>query len=405
MSLLHIFNPSHDEALAAHSPYYYPAQAARMLEADLAVLPAWWANPGDCILLPEQTALPAADFTGKGLHFVHLSDADRWLPHLEGICPWGWDRLLAHRLKKGGIPEKWIPDESRLDDIRQLSSRHTAVLLLQQLRRELPHTIGTSRWCTTEEEVLEYISLYPATMLKAPWSSSGRGVFTATPAVSQQLLQRIRKLLKTQGAIEAEPMYRKRTDFAAEFYAGADRVCYRGLSVFDTSGNGAYTGNWVADDLALQQLLPETVSRQLPETVDCLCLLLTRLLKDRYEGPLGIDMMGVEDESGETVLHPCIEINLRHTMGHVALDLRPLLQPQTAGLYRLQPPAPADRDTLRLTPLAKNMEAVLLRNRSLCVPPSQPVTSRQTGCRKETDLGASAPNSDFAKILPPLTEH
>jgi hypothetical protein len=38
-----------------------------------------------------------------------------------------------------------------------------------------------------------------------------------------------------------------------------------------------------------------------------------------YEGPFGIDMMICDG----SLLHPCVEINLRRTMGHVALALTP----------------------------------------------------------------------------------
>lgn len=62
-------------------------------------------------------------------------------------------------------------------------------------------------------------------------------------------------------------------------------------------------------------------------------------LKDIYSGPFGVDMMictkGEKDEFCDAVLNqqddevertglgvvPCIEINLRRTMGHVAIDL------------------------------------------------------------------------------------
>ena len=50
-----------------------------------------------------------------------------------------------------------------------------------------------------------------------------------------------------------------------------------------------------------------------------ICTLLAPVLKDKYAGPFGIDMMIVAGER----LHPCVEINLRRTMGHVALALSP----------------------------------------------------------------------------------
>jgi hypothetical protein len=60
-----------------------------------------------------------------------------------------------------------------------------------------------------------------------------------------------------------------------------------------------------------------------------------------YEGPFGIDMMVVANpdatsekslaadiEERQFLLHPCVEINLRRTMGHVALALTRLINPQ-----------------------------------------------------------------------------
>ena len=44
------------------------------------------------------------------------------------------------------------------------------------------------------------------------------------------------------------------------------------------------------------------------------------MLAGKYIGPLGVDMMIV---APHFTLHPCVEINLRRTMGHVALALSP----------------------------------------------------------------------------------
>jgi hypothetical protein len=45
-----------------------------------------------------------------------------------------------------------------------------------------------------------------------------------------------------------------------------------------------------------------------------------------YQGPFGVDMMVVaRDDCNGFMLHPCVEINLRRTMGHVALSLSNLV--------------------------------------------------------------------------------
>jgi hypothetical protein len=41
------------------------------------------------------------------------------------------------------------------------------------------------------------------------------------------------------------------------------------------------------------------------------------LIAPHYSGPLGIDMMLYRDDKGEIAINPCVEVNLRMTMGMV----------------------------------------------------------------------------------------
>ena len=117
-----------------------------------------------------------------------------------------------------------------------------------------------------------------------------------------------------------EPYYNKVKDFGVEFYADAGGVHYAGLSVFHTV-NGAYVGNSLADEAEKHSTLSTYVSNELlHEVISDLEQLLTNHLRGVYSGPLGVDMMIVAAEEG-FMLHPVVEINLRRTMGHVALSL------------------------------------------------------------------------------------
>ena len=362
MSQLHIFNPSHDEALAANSPYYYPAKAARILGADLALLPAWWAQPGDWILVPREVTLPTADFTGRGIKAIHLDEFKKLkgVP-FERIQPWGWDPLLVHQLQKAGVDASLLPDADQLQVIRQLSSRETAVQVLKEVRQDLPGTIGTSFWCTEEQDLWNLLNEQGDMMFKAPWSSSGRGVFAVSPNPPENLRQRILRILKEQGAIEAEPLYQRLADFALEFSVSEGKVRYEGLSVFATTETGAYTGNLVGEETVLLHQLPVEIRRVLPQIIDSLCLHLQPQLSGKYEGPLGVDLMSVTQANGTIGIHPCVEINLRRTMGHVALALRNEIGKGHSGIYNIRPVGqPLEENTRQLTPNAQKMEAVLL---------------------------------------------
>ncbi len=342
MATLHIFNASHDEALAAHSPYYYPSTIARTLECRWAALPAVWADRDDFILLPKPTkgqtecreAQP--DFLKSILPASAAETLPRFLfpneltPKLwrtvTRIEPWGWDLLVRHKLTKCGAPEALLPTAEQIGDIRTLSSRATTARLLPLLRRQLHAegigTVGLSLIVSSEEEIDRFLEEHPEAFGKSLWSCSGRGVFPLSRPLNASTLGRIRRLLAEQDGVELEPRFTPVADFALEFYADkAQGVRYEGLSVFSTNSSGGYTQNI----LEPQSRLLERLAALWPDAaafttlVRICCEQLTTLLAGKYEGYLGIDMMLAEQPDGPTLLHPCIEVNLRRTMGIAAL--------------------------------------------------------------------------------------
>ncbi len=368
--LLHLFNPEHDEALAADTPYYTASRAARTLGRDLCLLPAWWAAEGDYVLLHDDYPRPRPDFSGRRLHYVYARELSG-LPRgaLSGIAPWGWDQAVVHRLRKAGLPQpELLPAEPVLQVIRRLGSRRAVPLLLADAVSCLPGTTGEARWCPTTAKALRAIDFYGRAMCKAPWSGSGRGVFTAEAGETnaEHLRRRIESLVRKQGGVEIEPFYERTADFALEFsFSETDgQTDYLGLSVFSTTPAGQYAGN----------RLPAAGERppfmQTTAQTDCLeaCIAhfrkaLTRHLPAearRHLRQAGIDMMVVRCQDGQLRFHPCVEANLRQTMGAVALRLRHLLPADKAGFFRIRPKSEPKAGEIRLTPEAREMEAVIV---------------------------------------------
>ena len=122
-----------------------------------------------------------------------------------------------------------------------------------------------------------------------------------------------------------EPYYNKVRDFGMEFFMHENgEVEYTGLSLFHTVNN-VYTGNLLAPEEEKRMILDKWIPTSLTDMVrDRICTYIPTMLHPHYAGPLGIDMMVVSrhDQQG-FLLHPCVEINLRRTMGHVALALSP----------------------------------------------------------------------------------
>lgn len=331
--ILHLFNPSHDEALAANSPYYYPANVARRLQCEQGALPALWAGEGNAVLLSEESDVPHDAPWCDGVRFVKPRELKpTFWQEVERISPWGWDPLVRHQLQRAGAPERLLPTDAELATIRSLSSRHTTTALLPRLKERLLDrcglpTVGESVVVDSEHEAQRLAAQWNGAMAKSLWSCSGRGVFRLNPVPADNDLRRLARLLREQGGVELEPVYTPVLNFALEFQAHADGcVEPLGVSLFGTNASGGYVGNAVAPQIKLRQEAASVMQwsdEVLPQIMEICAAELESFLARRYVGPLGVDMMAAaaSADGAPAVLHPCIELNLRRTMGHVALTI------------------------------------------------------------------------------------
>ena len=331
MKLL-VFNPEHDLALAANLSNFTAPHAGRQLRADLGFIPAIWAAADDYV------------------HVENVEDAERRFLRLtrrpfgrfiakEQICKhkftavdvWGWDLAIRAFLLRWGIDAAIMPTATQIDDIRQLSHRRYAMQLLDCL--QMPGIIGSSCETNQIENIIDRLHSGEHLVVKAPWSSSGRGVRFMEDDVNIYDNGWLRNVIVKQGSVMVEPYYNKVKDFGMEFVSdGNGSVSYIGLSLFQTS-DGAYTGNILASEEEKENLISRYIPIDLLKTVQQkICAKMGSWLKDQYTGVFGIDMMVVRRDDGDGfLLHPCVEINLRRTMGHVAISLTEL----TSGLPKL----------------------------------------------------------------------
>lgn len=330
---LHIFNPEHDIALATNVKRFTAPHAARQLRSEMGFLPALWASDGDMVMVDDIKAaehrLNRLKRYAANVSLVSMNNASslqllqHHLDEIESIEPWGWDSGVAEILQKVGLPQKLIPDTKHLEDIRQLSNRRWAAInLLPEVRRADDLMMGESWYIKDFNELSLKVSDSGCYVMKAPWSSSGRGIrYLTHPDHWLRNQTWARNIIERQGGIMVEPYYNKVKDFGMEFLAHADgSVTYEGLSLFQTI-NGAYSGSIIDTEAEKQMILERYVPAKLLETTrNTICEVLSHNLKNRYQGPLGVDMMIVADADNQLRLHPCVELNLRRTMGHVALS-------------------------------------------------------------------------------------
>ena len=323
MTILHLFNPEHDIALASNLSNFTAPHAGRQLRHDLGYLPAIWAAQDDYVLVDDvewaQTAYSRLmhnsfdRFVDK--HQLSKLDIDR-------VEPWGWDLALRSFLMRYSV--KAVPSEEEITVIRDLSHRRTAVRLLTELKGD--GLIGESWLSESLEGVGDLLKQHRHLVVKAPWSSSGRGIRFIDEAMDDYQERWINNVIAHQGSVIVEPYYPKVKDFGMEFESDGERhVRYLGLSLFHTQ-NGAYTGNILASEEEKQEMISRYLPIDLLNTIqERICILMGEQYRGRYNGPFGVDMMVVANADMSNVdgflLHPCVEINLRRTMGHVALEL------------------------------------------------------------------------------------
>lgn len=355
MSRLCLFNCDNDLALANFSPGFTPPSNIRMMMDELSLLPLAWeaALPSSEVRLPSSESAPPSSW--------------------DGVSVWGWSPAVCHRLRQMGVDEVLLPTQRQLQEIRRLSSRERAVELLSQMCQEGVCEDFRSVYCTDEAQVEDALGRWPRTILKAPWSGSGKGLRYGQGGREDTLRGWYQRIIQQQGGVVVEPLYNKVYDLAMEFWSdGEGTVTYQGLSLFDTHPNGAYRGNLLMPEKEkeewLGQFVPASHSLAVRRWLE---QHLGRMIGRGYRGYLGVDMMltappppegekecqkltapptpGGEKECqkvggkgaalvGEVqrvVLHPMVEVNLRMTMGMVSILLQRLQPEGFHGVFRL----------------------------------------------------------------------
>lgn len=298
---MNLFFPSHDIALGNGVKHFNPPAAAQRLQEDLAWL--------------------------EDIFDAHTADRN-W-----GGSVWGWDwdtRQYLHKERHVNLRD--LPTDDELELIRQLSNRRTTIKILQGLKfgYQIPE------YLSNEEELDKYIEQRQKShsdfVLKTPWSSSGRGLIrssnTPLPILRQRALATIRKM----GGIMAEQWFDKQQDFAMLFDVDNQQTHWLGYSLFDNEENGTYRQGYLLSNEEIENRITsgnDMMINQLHDIRNQLTDILNELFHPLFGrtwhiGFVGIDMMTIKgsnddtDSSTQPIIHPCIELNLRCTMGIIA---------------------------------------------------------------------------------------
>lgn len=324
MASLHIFNPDTDYALAADSAYYTAPARIVALRKENALLPALYAETGDSILLMDEPADSV-----ENLKYHHLA-ATKCLTILtpgevagnpDSVSalqpnPWGWNRQIRKwliEMSDGKI--SGIPTEAGLSKLRELSHRRTTIAFLKEMEDMLDPDIRIPEEVSSTARGLSAFRSERRLYFKAPWSSSGRGILLTDDLEEKHVEPWIRGIIRKQGSVMMERAYDRKLDFATEWHCRDGEAVFLGYSVFNVSRRGKYQSNTDGTQESLLDLIKTATPKWNTEITERQKVSIEKLIAPFYTGPLGIDML----VTGTGAVHPCVEINLRHTMGMINL--------------------------------------------------------------------------------------
>ena len=316
---VYLFAPENDTALASGKRYYTPPSAARKIAADLALLPLWYADEKSIVLSQR----PPSDDLQQTIE--QLGITSRTVPTLPPgeweCCPWGWSAYTCQQLEKVGVGSRQLPDNKQISEIRRLSGRATTRDILQRFAELIPYypLPPIPEILYDAASIERFATSHRATLLKAPWSSSGRGIIRVNGLYDTTTARQAEGILRKQGYIMGEVLLDKTADLAFEFYSNGIQTRFAGYSLFNTDRHGSYTGNILAPDTAIERYLSRSISpATLHATQAALQHITTELIAPHYKGYFGIDAIIYRDDDATLRLYPCIELNLRMNMGLVA---------------------------------------------------------------------------------------
>jgi hypothetical protein len=341
-------------AVLNNSISYMPPTGLRLFENNLAAITMWLAQSTDIVLTPNE---PDTEFLkiiasiGAPMpRFLSLLQLNRSNDALTELRPWGWSREIHHRLRllKHRCSEHYqaSPNAEWQTSYQAFFSRSTGVQLSNEIiniSRPLSHIRipHLPLQANSVDELKKQVNYFNGkVVLKAPWSSSGRGIQKIDTTKNRQPdYFWAQGIIKQQGFILVEPLLNKLHDLSFHYHIFPEgEVKYLGHNFFITDDAGRFKGSYI-DAFPVQIINTnelDDLTKAIIVTSETLKTALAKMaLHNHYTGPVGIDALWYEAENGQRQMHPSIEINLRHTMGLINIQLRQYIHPSSTASWQI----------------------------------------------------------------------
>jgi len=348
------FNPTCEYAIANGDAAWNPNRILQKMESDLALLPLFLAQSGDYIIVDK---IPSSAFINS-LNQLNL-DTPKFILKKDALnnasfiklqknklLPWGWSPA-AHKLLsplKASCSSEFqnSPVFNWRPEYRNLYSKKFAAGILKTLVHEYPseHFIAKKQLtevCTSKHDFEKLIQKWGKLMVKAPLSSSGRGLqpITKTP-IHPKVWDKLLAIVKDQNYAIVEPYLNKALDLAFQFELKNEKIRFLGFSNFTTDYKGQYNSNslnGLPDNLdnKILEFAKYIPTKIIPPLIQ---ILEKSDLAKYYEGNFGVDTLIYYNEKNELKINPCLEINVRQSMGLLSIQYEKLIHLEKKGVYK-----------------------------------------------------------------------
>ncbi len=350
---IYLFNPTCEFAIANGNSNWHPNRLLQIMEDNLSILTLYFSCKNDIVLVenpPSKKFLESlmkikAEIPRFEIKNAALNNQKILTLPKNKLLPWGWSPA-AHKLlfpfKESCSPEfKNSPVFNWKAEHKEITSRKFASKILKQVIAKcsadyiIPSDLAP-KVCTSQTDIEEAIQEWGNIMIKAPWSSSGRGLqpITKTP-VHQKIWEKVMGIINEQGYVMVEPFLNKKIDLSLQFEIQKGKVEFLGVSRFYNNKKGQYNGNylngWPTDTekelVDFAGLAPKSVLQLLINELE------SSKMAYHYEGVFGVDMLVYSDKNHLLKINPCLEINMRHTMGLLAIRVEKFLMEGSQGIF------------------------------------------------------------------------
>jgi len=360
------FNPL-EEARLAGGPGFTPSAPQTALVTDLANLPQFLARRDDVVLV---TRRPAVEFLSRlkqaGFdlpEFVEISPDPSSVARalhgrkLGGLRPWAWGP---------GSEEFMAPLSAQLPAGKRVDSLNAAAMPLYSkawsaafLRRIWP-SVADKHWLCAESVIGVEALSWPAVeaavagirdqghhrvVVKAALGLAGQSAVRLwEPQILPAQQRWIEASLASGRPVIVEPWLDRVVDFSVQLEMSPNGLRVMGHTGLTNDLRGQFQANWVDGDHGRR--LPGRVESALRAAgapanwalrvyADLWPALEAELRAVDFCGPLGVDAFLFRGPDGTVRLKPVVEINPRHTMGRLTLELMKRVGPGIAGEFRL----------------------------------------------------------------------